>query len=289
MRSVNQIKNILKKRNIEPNKILGQNFLIEEKYVDGLIEAAEIGGEDTVVEIGPGTGAITKELAKKAKRVLAIEKDKNMVDLLGEELVGFDNVEIVHQDTLEFDIGYWKLDIGNSGYKVAGAPPYYLTARLFRHFLEEVEQKPSLIAVIIQKEVAEKVVAQPPEANMLSNSVQLYGAPRIAQKVPCNAFWPQPDVDSTLLIVEDIKTPGQQLTDANSNEQEKSFEKKFFEVLRAGFSAPRKQIAVNLARELNIPRKEIERALKEAGVDPRTRAQTLTVDNWTMLSGILTK
>ncbi|MDX1608364.1 MAG: rRNA adenine dimethyltransferase family protein, partial [Candidatus Spechtbacterales bacterium] len=196
----NEVRKILEKHGVIPNKVLGQNFLTDKGVVNALVEAAEVTEEDVVLEAGPGTGTITKELAKIAKEVLAVEKDENMIRILQEELADFENIDIIHQDIL-------KLEIKNSDYKIVAAPPYYLTGRMFRYFLEEANAKPSLIAVIIQKEVAEKICAQPPQMNLPAISVQLYGEPQIIRKVPKNAFWPVPDVDSAILVVKNITKP----------------------------------------------------------------------------------
>ncbi|MEX0878052.1 MAG: 16S rRNA (adenine(1518)-N(6)/adenine(1519)-N(6))-dimethyltransferase RsmA [Candidatus Spechtbacterales bacterium] len=298
------IKKLLEKYNVEPNKVLGQNFLNEPNAVHALIKTAEVSKEDTVIEVGPGTGAITKELAKKAGQVIAVEKDENMVEILKHEIRGFENIQIVEGDILKFEItkiqetqpdiarrsrggqarnkqisnhnnqakenpkGY---DLKLDTYKLVGAPPYYLTARLFRTFLEQANLKPVSITVIIQKEVAEKICAKPPRMNLLAVSVQLYGEAKIIEKVPKEFFWPRPKVDSAILTVQNIKKPGVDET-------------KFFKVLQAGFSAPRKQLAGNLSRVLSIERDKVEKILKECGIKPEQRAETLSVDDWKKLT-----
>lgn len=264
------VKQLLEKHGISPNKVLGQNFLTDQNTIHAFIDSAEISKKDTVVEVGPGTGEITKELAKRAGRVIAVEKDSNMVKILRDELKEYKNVEIIEEDILKFKM----LNENQRSnpekaitYKLIGAPPYYLTGRLFRKFLEEAGNKPELIAVIIQKEVAEKITAQPPRSNLLSISVQLYGVPGFVKKVPKGLFWPQPKVDSAILTVKNITTPAID-------------EKKFFRVLRAGFSSPRKQLLGNLAGELGIERQEVIEILKKHGISHKQRAETLSATDW---------
>jgi len=281
-----QIQQLLAEHDITPNKVLGQNFLINEDVVRLFVESANITKDDVVVEVGPGTGIITKELAKHAGQVLAVEKDPYMVRILQDELKELKNVRVINEDILKFQItnnpetnkqtsndsnqtlkktGAWKL---------VGAIPYYLTGRLFRKFLEETENRPELISVIIQKEVAEKITAKPPKMNLLAISVQLYGVPKIIKKVPKEFFWPRPKVDSAILAVENIKKPE---VDG----------KKFFKVVRAGFSAPRKQLISNLSKKLDISREEAEKVLKKCDVEPQRRAETLSVEEWIKLTSKL--
>ena len=270
----NEVKQLLEKYNITPNKVLGQNFLTDKNAVSALIKSVNIAKEDIILEIGPGTGAITKELAKKARQVIAIEKDENMVNILQKELEESKNVHIVQKDILKTEIKELfeslEIEIQNSGYKVVSAPPYYLTGRLFRHFLENSEIKPEAIALIIQKEVAQKICAIPPDMNLLAISVQLYGKPKIIQKVSKNAFWPKPEVDSAILTVANIRQPSIN-------------EKLFFKLLRAGFSSPRKQLSGNLSREFNVSKQKTEQLLKSVHINPKKRAQALQIEEWITL------
>lgn len=260
------LKQKLQKYGISPNKVLGQNFLIDKKAVDLLIESAEIKKDDVVVEVGPGTGVITEELTKHAGEIFAIEKDPKMVALLKDEFKNKNNIRIIEEDILEFSISSFQFP-KNTRYKVVGNPPYYLTARLFRYFLEETENTPSTVALIIQKEVAEKIASKPPKMNLLAVSVQLYGRAKVIKKVPRNSFWPQPEVDSAILVISDIKKPGVD-------------EKDLFRMVRAGFSNPRKQLANNLSSHLNIKKDETEKRLLSLNIDPKRRAETLTIQDW---------
>lgn len=256
-------KALLEEYGVYPNKRLGQNFLINKDHIHALIEAAEIDKSDNILEVGPGTGNVTEELAKHAKSITAVEKDPKMVDILQERFKDRGNIEVVHEDILSFMLH-------TSNFKAVGAPPYYLTARLFRHFLENTENPPNLIAVVIQKEVAEKIIAKPPKMNLLAASVQLYGNASIVKKIPRSSFWPQPDVDSALLVVKNVKKP-------------LFNEKDFFKLVRAGFSSPRKQLAVNLSNILKINRGEVESWLEKSDIDPKRRAETLSIEEWKRL------
>lgn len=269
MLAFQNIKNLLAKYNLRPNKILGQNFLMDENAIGALVETAEIEPEDIVVEVGPGTGAITKLLAQRAKRVIAVEKDKRLIPVLQKELAEYKNTEIINADILKFQPN--TCNPKPDTYILAGAPPYYLTARLFRHFLQEMETPPVTMALIIQKEVAEKITARPPHMNLLAISVQLYGMPKIKKVIKKGAFWPRPKVDSAIITVKNIEKPH------GINE------KAFFRLVRAGFSSPRKQLAHNIAANFKIPRMEAVTWLISSGIDPTSRAETLTLEAWRKL------
>lgn len=265
-----RIQKQLNEYNIKPNRVLGQNFLIDNQFIEALIASADISKQDIVVEVGSGTGAITKNLAQDAGQVIAVEKDPNLIPILQKELKNFRNVKIINEDILNFNITSYELpacaetSAGRqvTSYKVVGAPPYYLTGRLFRHFLEN-QNPPTVIALIIQKEVAQKIVAKSPKSNLLAVSVQLYGNPRIIKIVPRVAFWPRPKVDSAILLVENIKKPTID-------------EEKFFKVLKTGFSSPRKQLETNLRQKFTIP--------KGIDIDLSRRAQTLSLEEWKNLA-----
>ena len=263
-----ETKRILEEHNLTANKVLGQNFLINEEAIDSLVDAARLTPETTVLEVGPGLGSITKRLCEKAGRVIAVEKDPAMVAVLGKELAGKNNVEVVQEDILRFNPTDHGLRAGE--YVFVGAPPYYLTARLFRTFLESHEAIPASIAFIIQKEVAEKIIATPPRATILSNAVQSYGSASIECTVGRHSFLPQPNVDSALLVARDITKP--------------PHEKALFSVLRAGFSSPRKQLGANIANAFHIERDTADGWLNENGIDPSRRAQTLSVKEWQTLA-----
>jgi 16S rRNA (adenine1518-N6/adenine1519-N6)-dimethyltransferase len=241
---------ILQKHNIHPKKYMGQNFLIDENILNKIIDSADLSTKDTVLEIGPGLGILTAELAKKTKRVIAIEKDKKMCEILKDVLKEFKNIEIVNEDILKIEPAEL------SDYKIVANIPYYLTSPLIRKFLE-AKNKPSVIVLMIQKEVAQRITAKPPHMNILSIAVQFYAEPKIIDYVPKNSFFPVPKVDSAI-----IKIIPKQIPEIDTE--------KFFTLVKKGFSAKRKML------KNNIP----EANLKKAGLNPEARAENLSIDNW---------
>jgi len=264
--SLQTIQQLLKKHGLRPNKRLGQNFLIDRATLDQFIDTADLTMKDTVIEIGPGLGTLTVQLAKHAKKVIAVEKDKKLIPILNEVARQNTNIEIVNKDILEFN------PPKNGLYTLAGNIPYYLTSRLLRVFLES-DYPPQNIILIVQKEVAQRICAKPPEMSILSISVQFYAEPRIISYVLRSSFWPMPDVDSAIIRICPVAV-------ANSGNTNPSL---FFRIVKAGFSSPRKQLANNLSRGLKIPRRFIEQWLARASIDLTARAETLTVNQWKAL------
>jgi len=250
----------IRDRGIKPKKSLGQNFLIDENIVKKIVRTAGVDKNDIVLEIGPGTGILTRELAKKAKKVITIEKDEGLAALLKEE--GMKNVEIVTGDALKCFPEMKK------EYKVVANIPYYLTSFLIRKFLE-MENKPREIVLLIQKEVAQRICARPKGMNLLAVAVNYYAKPEVAAFVSKNCFWPKPKVDSAIIRITPIKRKRSDL---------------FFALVRTGFSHPRKQLANNLSVGLNIKKERIEDALEKNGLNSKARAQELSVDDWIKLS-----
>lgn len=268
---------ILQQHNLHPNKLLGQNFLLDEGALNDLAAAAELAPTDTALEVGGGVGTVTRALARRAGRIVSVEKDKHLVPILREQTKDMPNVDVVEGDILE--ISNIKSQISNlRNYKLVGTPPYYLTARLFRTFLEEASVRPSLIVLIIQKEVAEKICAKPPRTNMLALSVQIFGEPKIIREISHSAFWPEPEVDSALLAVRVYPEPlvGEMRI------------KTFFRIAKAAFAHPRQQLQKTLAGGLDIPREETMRALSSAGINTHRRPETLSIQEWQSLLRVLT-
>jgi len=259
-----QIKEQLRKYNIRPNKLMGQNFLINENTLKKIIEAADLNKNDTVLEVGPGLGVLTKELVKKVKKVITIEKDEQMIEVLKQEIEDDKNIEIIHGDVLD-EIKNSRLKIEN--YKVVANIPYYLTSHLIRTLLES-ENQPKEIVLLIQKEVAQRICASIPRMNLLSISVQFYGNPEIISIIPKEDFWPEPKIDSAIIKIANIKKP------ENVNI------KKFFKLIKAGFSSPRKQLANNLSNNLNLNKEEIKKALAECNLNIQARASNLEIKDW---------
>src|SRR3990167_1463399 len=261
-----------------PKKSLGQNFLINQRILDKIIQAVEVEPEDIIIEVGPGTGNLTEKLAKKADQVIAIEKDRRLIELLKEKFKD-SNIEIVEGDALEVDIGNLLLSsislaYGRKvNYKVVGNIPYYITSNLLRTIFEKWP-KPKLIVLTVQKEVAKRIVAKPPDMNLLALSVQFYSSPEIIGYVSKGSFRPMPKVDSAI-----IKLVPKKALPADKN--------LFFKLIKAGFAGKRRQLANNLGKNLGLPKDKVIGILKELGLDEKIRAENLSIEKWVELSHFL--
>ena len=262
------IKDLLKEYQIQPSKRLGQNFLIDKEAVKKIIGAADLGPEDVVLEVGPGLGVLTQELAEKAKKVIGIEKDPKMIEILQKTLEGSKNIEIVRGDVLKINLKY---HVPNTKYKVVGNLPFYLAAPVIRQFLE-AEKPPEKMVLVVQKEVGQRICAKPPEMSILAVSVQIYAKPEIVSYISKKSFWPSPEVDSAIIKITINKK--QLTTDRNL----------FFKIVKAGFSQPRKQLINNLSKKLILNRVKVEQWLLENNVQPTQRAETLEVQDWINLT-----
>ena len=255
-------------------KSLGQNFLRCDWVVDEIIRAAELTAEDTVLEIGPGTGVLTRALAKKAGRVIAVEKDERLAAelraSLRKERIG--NVEIRKDDILSLLKSHFNREISYN--KIVANIPYYLTGHLFRLIFEQ-DCLPKTIVLTIQKEVAERVAAEAPHLSLLALSVQAFGTPAIIAVVPASCFFPQPKVDSAILKISGISGDF-----FRKNKIEKTV---FFETARKGFSQKRKTLANSLAPLAGGDKSVIARVLSAVGLDPRARPEELSLKQWVEL------
>jgi 16S rRNA (adenine1518-N6/adenine1519-N6)-dimethyltransferase len=266
---------ILKKYNIKPNKFMGQNFLIDENVLNKIVETADIKSDDIILEVGPGLGILTTELAERAKRIIAVEKDKELCEILKNILTAQNiiNVEIVHGDILQLQ-QIQKLQ----RYKIVANIPYYLTSPLIRKFLE-ANNKPDEIILMIQKEVAQRICAKPPKMSLLSVAVQFYAKPEIIALVSKNCFYPAPKIDSAIIKI---------IPQANTN-YDKSDRKidteKFFRLVKTGFSAKRKMLFNNLKSEFQSS--NVKSILKNIGLNPNCRAENLSIDDWIKLYTLL--
>jgi 16S rRNA (adenine1518-N6/adenine1519-N6)-dimethyltransferase len=260
---------LLERYGLAARKSLGQNFLIDRGVLDKIISAAGIEKADTIIEVGPGLGILTRALAERAGKVIAVELDRNMVSLLHETMSGVPNVEVVERDILDTPPEFLA---GNGAYKVVANLPYYITSPTLRHFLESRRQPESLV-VMVQKEVARQIVARPPETSLLSVAVQFYGTPKIVSYVPAGAFYPPPKVASAILRIDVL--PERRLTIDG--------EAAFFRLARAGFSTRRKQLINALSSGLDTDKENGGELLRKAGIDPKRRAETLTIDEWLQL------
>lgn len=257
-------------------KSFGQNWLINEGVLNKIISAAEINSTDKVLEIGPGTGNLTSKLSKKASKVVAIEKDHRLIEILQEKFKHLTNVEIIEGDILNHTflktMGTFK-NLGN--YKVAGNIPYYLTSNLMRN-IQENWPRPELVVLTIQKEVAQRVIAKPPHMNLLALSVQFYSDPKVISYVSKGSFRPIPKVDSAIIR---LKPKVENLEPEETQ--------KLFKLIKAGFSEKRKKLSGNLVSKLKIPREKIIEAFQKGGIEPNIRAENLTLEQWIILKKYL--
>ncbi len=267
--NIQELRNLLYAHHMRPNKAFGQNFLVDRSILLRIVEAAEIHPGDQVLELGAGTGVLTRELAKRARRVVAVELERNMLSLLGETTRNFTNVELIERNLLYVD----PADIfGSEPYKLVANLPYYITAPTFRHFLESANP-PRLIVVMVQYEVAQRIVAEPGDLSLLGVSIQFYGKPKIITHVPARAFYPAPKVDSAILRI-DTKDEI-----PLTREQRDSF----FRLVQAGFSERRKQLHNSLTHGLHRKDMEVRATLLAANIDPSRRAETLSIEDWLRL------
>ncbi|MEX2043652.1 MAG: 16S rRNA (adenine(1518)-N(6)/adenine(1519)-N(6))-dimethyltransferase RsmA [Patescibacteria group bacterium] len=262
---------------IRAKKSLGQHWLADRGAVEKVVDAAGLTGKETVVEVGAGPGVLTPLLAERAKRVIAVELDRTLIPKLEKAVAGHDNVEIRQADILDVDSAELRKDLGP--YHVVGNVPYYITSKIIRHFLETPD-RPVSMTLTIQAEVAERICALPPKMSVLAVSVQLYGKPRIAGRIPAKAFRPPPDVDSAILRIEDIAQSESDLDRTLDGVSASAV----FSFVRAGFSEKRKQLHNTLARNLNLSHEQANALLREAAIDPNRRAETLSVEDWVTLA-----
>jgi len=273
-----QTKGWLRRFGLHARKGLGQHFLIDEEVLQQVVAAAELTSSDVVVEIGPGLGVLTRELAQRAGWVITVELDNSLAVILKQTLAPLGNVTVVNEDILKVDPATLlegvkgKFPSVQEGYKVVANLPYYITSAVLRHFLE-ASAKPQSVVVMVQKEVAEAIVAKPGQMSVLSVSVQLYGKPEIVSYVPPESFYPPPEVDSAILRIALYPESIVAVNDTAS----------FFALVRAGFCASRKQIGNSLAQGLGLPKAEVLAVLEEAGIAPQRRAETLSLDEWARL------
>lgn len=254
---------------LRAKKSLGQNFLTCPWVISDIISAARLSPDDTILEIGPGTGVLTRPLAARVKKVIAVEKDEQLARTLTRQL---QSEKITNVTVYEGDILTYTPPLPDT-YKIVANIPYYLTARLLRIFLEKQEKKPSDIVLTIQKEVAERIIAQPPHGNLLGLSVQVFGTPRIIKIVPASCFSPKPKVDSAIISISDISDKF-----FLSHHIEKDI---FFQLARTAFTQQRKMLTNSLSN-ITSP-KHIKSALDAIGLSPRARPQELHKEQWAEL------
>ena len=255
------------RRQAPAKKSLGQNFLVDRRIVSRIIAAADLTLDDIALEIGPGRGILTRSLAERAASLTAVELDDHLAAVLTDEFAAQSHVRVVHADAREVDIA--SIVPHDTPYKLIANLPYYAAQPIIRRFLE-AERKPTLMVVMVQREVARNMTAKPGEMSLLSVATQLYGKPRIVASVPPRAFRPAPKVTSAIVRIDVYPQPSIALDSIDG----------FFTLVRAGFSAPRKQIHNCLQQGMSVSRAEAEAMLSDSGIDPRRRPQTLSLDDW---------
>jgi 16S rRNA (adenine1518-N6/adenine1519-N6)-dimethyltransferase len=245
-----------------------------------IISAAELTPEDAVIEVGPGLGVLTGELAERAACLAAVELDSNLAAILRQSLALFNNVTVINDNILKLNPGTLLqklpsvcpgLGEGVLSYKVVANLPYYIASPVLRLFLETV-LKPRLMVVMLQKEVAQAITAKPGRMSLQSVSVQFYGAPEIVAVVPARCFYPAPEVDSAILRIRVYPEPPLTVNEAG-----------FFGLVRGGFTAARKQLPNSLSQGLNLPKAEVTAWLEAVGIEPRRRAGTISLEEWAKL------
>jgi 16S rRNA (adenine1518-N6/adenine1519-N6)-dimethyltransferase len=270
---------LLKRYDLHARKGLGQNFLQDPLALEQIVSAAEIRSTDTVLEIGPGLGSLTRYLAVTAKEVVAVELDQNLLPPLKAILSPYQNVRLVPGDILSLSAKDLKLE---DDFIVVANIPYYITSAVIRHLLAqspkgESDSKPRRIVLTVQKEVAERICAKAGDLSLLALSVQIYGKPRNAAGIPASAFFPAPKVDSAVLVIDIYASPLIKEDLLHS----------FFRLIKAGFSQKRKTLRNSLSSGLHISPADAADLLTRASIDPQRRAETLSIEEWEKLSDLL--
>ncbi len=258
---------------IDAKKSLGQNFLINQGIIDKIIKAGEISSKDIVIEVGPGTGNLTRALIETGARIIAIEKDHRLIEDLEAEFSAV-QIEIVEADVLELGtetlIGNWELKNGN--YKIIANLPYYITSHFIRTVLENWPS-PSLLVLMVQKEVAKRIMAKPPEMNLLALSVQYYAIPEIVAYVSRGSFRPMPEVDSAVI----------KLTPRTEYPLTAEKEELFFSIIKSAFAGKRKQLINTLPVVIGKNKQGTAELLTQIGLSPQTRPETVDMAHWLIL------
>ena len=291
-----QVKDICQAYEIRPTKNKGQNFLIDTDVLEDIVSTANLSKQDRVLEVGPGLGILTEELVKRAGQVVSVELDKRLYDFLKVKFAGTKNLELVNQDILKFNPQDYKLqaitamagsryqDSNNksgTSYKLVANLPYNITSALLKKYLTTAN-KPQEMTLLVQKEVAKRMCAQPGQMSLLGLSIQLYSQPKIIRIVKAASFWPTPKVDSALVKLSSVKS---------NQEVDKALkgitQERCWQIAKVGFSAKRKQLQNNLTAGLHISSAEAKNVLKKAKFDPKIRAQNLSVNDWIALAKLL--
>jgi len=259
--NIDSVISLLKKHGLYTKKHLGQNFLIDEEVLKEIVKTAKIEKSDHVVEIGPGLGVLTNELAKNAKKITSVEIDGGLLPLLSETLKEHSNIEIINQDALTFIPP-------KTPYKLTANIPYYITSPLINHFLQS-DNPPETITILIQKEVAEKACKIEPKMSILSLQIALFGKAELIKKIPPEAFFPAPKVESAIFNIIPNKK-----SDSNYIEKDEALE--ILKLAKQAFSQKRKKLSNTILRDI-----------ENSPIDPSLRPQALSVKEWQKLNNFL--
>ncbi len=275
-----RVRAALRALDLRPSRGMGQNFLTDGAALTKIVNAAELTADDTVIEVGPGLGVLTWELAQRARTVIAVELDRRLAERLRAEFRAFSNLAIIQGDVLhlppEIMLAEHAPDVaaGAQPYKVVANLPYAITSAALRHFLSD-PLRPTLMVVLVQREVADRICARPGDLSVLAHAVQIYAEPEIIARIPASCFFPTPEVESTILRLRIRPQP------AVAPEQPEAL----LRLIKAGFLHPRKQLGNALpggmaAMGMKTDKQRILEALAAAGIDPARRAETVTLDEW---------
>ncbi len=281
MSVLKETKFILDKYHIHANKNLGQNFLVDDDTVSGIIEAANISKEDLVIEIGPGLGTITKELLERAGKVICIELDERMITILNDRFSLYNNFELINEDVLKVNLQELINKENFKTTKIVANLPYYITTPIIMKLLEE-RLDIEAITVMIQKEVAERLVAEPGkgESGAITYAINYYTKPKIVLQVPNTAFIPEPKVNSTVIQLDVQKEPTVKVLN----------EEKLFELIKIAFMQKRKTLVNALTNSNKYGSKEtVEKVIEKMGLDLKIRPEKLTLEQYAELSEEINK
>jgi 16S rRNA (adenine1518-N6/adenine1519-N6)-dimethyltransferase len=268
-------KTLMNMYQVDPRKSLGQNFLHDPNTLRKIVETANVQPGDVILEIGPGTGALTKMMATAhpTTEIIAIEVDRRLQPILERELADLPNVRVIYADVLEVNIAAL---IEARPYMVIANVPYYISTAILKHLLQHTTPRPTRIVLTVQYELAERICAVPGDMSLLAVSVQYYGQPHLVTRLSNGVFWPRPDVDSAVLRIDVYPEPFVAVPT----------DKLFFRVVKAGFSQKRKQLKNSISGGLQVKSKIARALLEEAEIDPKRRAETLAVDEWGHLTNV---
>jgi 16S rRNA (adenine1518-N6/adenine1519-N6)-dimethyltransferase len=261
---------LFRKYQLRPDKSLGQNFLTDPGILKRIVEIAEIDSQDLILEIGAGLGHLTRQLAEKARQVIAVEIDQRLLPALEDSLGSIENIQIIQGDILQLDPGDL---VGQQDYLVVANIPYYITSSILRNLLE-AGTKPKRIILTLQYQVAHRICATSGKMSVLALSVLMYGEPYLTLRIPAGAFYPTPKVDSAVVRI-DLYPEPILLGEARED---------YFKLIKAGFQHKRKTLRNSLAAGLNWPKHKTQSLLSAARIDPNRRAESLSIPDWIELT-----